>query len=118
MSPSAFVAIVQIGAGILGCMVCTRSFNYYPLPEAWIDDPSKGFRTFRRTMAFLMCNMLSLLATGVMLTKLLDDRLLRMLVAGPDVIDAMLMLVMPLPLAWPLYLAFAKFNRWWHNFFG
>ncbi len=113
MSPAAFVAIVQFGAGLLGCMVCTQSSNHL-IPEAWIDDPSKGWRTFNRIMAFLMCNLLSLLVTGLLLKSLLNDSLARMLVAGPDLMDAMLLLVMPLPLAWLLYVAFARFNRWWH----
>jgi len=115
MSPLGFVAIVQIGAGLVGCVVCTE-FSSTSLPEACIDDPSKGWRIYHRTMLFLMCNMLSLFATFGMLESLLDDPVKHLLAFGSDWMDALLMLVMPLPIAWLLYLAFARLSRWWNEF--
>jgi len=84
-------------------------------PESWIDDPSKGWRILNRTMLFLMCNMLSLFATVGLLESLLDDPVKHMLAYGPDMMDALLMLVTPLPIAWLFYLAVAALNRWWNR---
>ncbi|WP_313341572.1 hypothetical protein [Stenotrophomonas sp.] len=117
MSPLGFVAVVQIGGGLLGCIVCSQITDT-KLPEAVIDDPSRGWRIFERTMLFLMCNMLSLFATVGLLESLLDDPVKRMLAVGPDWMDALLLLVTPLPIAWLFYLAFAGLSRWWHRFLG
>lgn len=114
MSPLGVVAIIQIGAGMLGCIVCSQISSPRP-PEACIDDPSKGWRIYHRTMLFLMCNMLSLFATVMLLESLLDDPVKHMLDFGPDWVDALLMLVVPLPIAWLFYIAFVGLSRWWNR---
>ncbi|MGH8036939.1 MAG: hypothetical protein ACREPD_04280 [Stenotrophomonas sp.] len=114
MSPLGVVAIIQIGAGLLGCIVCVQN-SRGTLPEACIDDPSRGWRVFYRTMLFLMCNMFSLFATAMLLESLLHDPAKRMLAFGPDWVDALLMLVVPLPVAWLFYLACAGLSRWWNR---
>ncbi|WP_421567051.1 hypothetical protein [Stenotrophomonas sp. PD6] len=114
ISPLGCVAILQLGAGLLGCMVCVENSRVRS-PEACIDDPGRGWRVFYRTMLFLMCNMFSLFATVVLLETLLDDPVKHMLALGPDWADALLMLVVPLPIAWLLYLTFAGLSRWWNR---
>lgn len=120
ISLAGYVALFQFGGGLLGCIMCMPSGSGNRLPEPWIDDPTKVFRYINRTAMFLMCNMLSLLLTvGLiegLLGLLLDQPLKRMFALSPDWMDALLLLLMPLPLSWPFYVGFAKFHRASHSF--
>lgn len=116
MSPIGCVLIFQLGGGLLGSLMCTQSVSRFRLPEAWIDDPNAFFRYINRTMLFLMCNLLSWIATLGTLKSLPGQPLLRMLDAGTEWMDALLILALPLPLAAVFYLGFARMNRWWHGF--
>lgn len=118
MSPIGYVAILQIGGGLLGSILSMPSSSAIRLPYAPIDDPSKGWRILNRSMLFLMCNMLSWFSTLALLEGLLDQPVKRALALGPDVIDALLLLIAPLPIAWLFYLSFAWFQRWWHRSFN
>ncbi|WNH50564.1 hypothetical protein PDM28_09865 [Stenotrophomonas aracearum] len=51
-----------------------------------------------------------------LLGGLLDHPFKRMFNLGPEGIDAFLLLLVPLPLSWPFYVAFAKFHRASHSF--
>lgn len=116
MQPVPIVFFVQVMAGIVGCIMAMPSSSGIRPPESWIDDPSKGWRIFNRTMLFLIANMLSLFATISLLESVLDDPVKRMLDFGPDMMDALLMLVTPLPIAWLFYLALIALNRGWNRF--
>lgn len=100
--------------------MCMPSRSPVSSPEPWIDDPIKAFRYINRTALFLMCNMFSWIVTLCLLEGvlggLLDHPLKRLLDLGPDWADALLLLLMPLPLSWPFYVAFARIHRAWHRF--
>lgn len=115
MQPTTYVLGFQLIAGLVATAPLLGPMGFHPAHET-IDQPGKGWRFFYRTMALLMCNLVSWLTTAVILGftgEHFDMGAVDDWVNGwPPLLQALHMLLMPLPLLPFVYLGYAKFVRW------